>query len=328
MKSICLFALLTSAAFGQYSLVLPTTGSVTNASVPANSGICIYEGDANVTASGSLEIVRYTASNCQIDIAVSGTNIQAEPGFAIGGTGPCVGNPITFETSQLSSTYFKFRAAKDDAGKIFYFDIWDGLTGTLLQNIHQNVAPNNICTYSAVSSPSYVNGITFGDSSSGIAFTSDFFREIDTWIPEGSQIPLTASTASYQFQWKFDQSNADASGNGYSWTPSNIPCVANACYTSSATVEALILSVPQVCQTAYAGAPAKPTWSAWISLKVGVVNCLDGTLSYCSDLSIGCGDLCLDADRWRECSAIFRQRGAAYRNPTKLWIVYVSSCRH
>lgn len=272
MKSLSLlfFAFLALSLNGQItqSIVFPSTGSAANNSIPAQSGNCRIEGLLqNWSASITQGQINGTQDCGLILSFISGNRFGAYWSQGNSGTGPCVGSPAILSLDSLPSKNFYFRFQKTVAGSGSFpaltslVEFWDA------NGVYQTPT---LCTYTSVSG-SYSNGDSIGATDQ---LTIAFYRTYTTLVPQGSQMPVTEplSSSGLLHQWKFDNSLADSSGNGYTATLTSTPCVANACYTSTGTVQNLVVSSPRTNDA--------PSWTNWIAMKAGVSNTLDGTQSF------------------------------------------------
>lgn len=283
MLKFLFFLVLLCPTFGQItqSIVLPATGQAFNSSTPAQTGDCREElllQNWNATVDNS-QIAGNTSgsSRCGISIgyfaaqnAVVAYWVQANNG----GMGPCTGNPSFVQLAPLPDKNIYIRVQKTLAGGAglpaitFSFEAWDS-AGNYLPVL----GPGRTCTYTGLGGPAYANGDSVSDTASSHSSTIAFYRTYNALVALGTQMPVTspASTTGLVLEWKFDNSLLDSSGNGYTATLANTPCGGNSCFTSTGTVQNLVVSRPQFSPT---------FWSDWVSMRTGVSNTLTGVQSF------------------------------------------------
>jgi hypothetical protein len=165
---------------------------------------------------------------------------------------------VAIPLSLFANNYLYFRYQHDQAGTLGpamtdYIQAWDHL-GVLQFSVANSYSADN---------PSYnFGGLYVAQNGNATVQTVHFVRSGTTLVPIASRSPATADTGplnsgSWAFQWKFDGSLADASGNG--WTP--------AMYDSSTPSGTCGSTATSYCNTLYQSVfpvitTNVPTWRA------------------------------------------------------------------
>lgn len=261
------------------SIVIPATGKAENTGIPAQSGDCRVEILLqNWTLSGTTNIVGTNMCGLSMEWVAAGSFIRTYWLQGNGGTGLCVGNYATISLTGLPTQTVYIRSQKTIAGgsglpaNTYSIEAWDS-NGTALTI---GGVGAGLCTFTAVSgSPAYSSGTAVGNTSSATVASVGFYRGYSTLSARGAQMPVTTPTSSTGliFQWKFDNSLGDSSGNSYAAALTNVPCTGSpgSCYASTGSIQNLLVSRPQFSPTSY---------SNWISMRTGVANTLNGSTSF------------------------------------------------
>lgn len=286
---VCALAVSVQAQITQ-SIVFPSGGWASNASVPPQTGDCNKEIQIQNWANTVDNSTIVPPATCGLIV----TYLAGTPGFiqlywqnGNMGTGACVGNPSLINLANVPTKFLALRVQKTVAGNsgaglpamTSTVEAWDANGGYVTIT-----GSGNKCTYTSLGG-SYATGESVSDSfGSTVSTTVAFYREGTVLVPLQSIMPVTApllGCTGLVFEWKFDNSLADScNSNSFPATLNSTPCAALACYTSTGTVQNLVLAVPSLATTPFTGSQALPFWSSWITMKVGAVITLDGTKSF------------------------------------------------
>lgn len=268
----CLFAI---SCFGQItqSIVVPGGGTASNGSIPATCNAdCRIEGLVQNWGTPDNSNI-FTIGGMSFSYLASGARFQV---FWPQGTGgPCIGAvpPVNLSIFSTPNAYFRYQvsvagnaALAGGAANANSIEFWDAAG---------NPVYTNTCLYTGHSGAT-ANGATVGDAASTPSTSVGFVREFNTIVSPGAQMPVTSPAGAFAvgevFEWKFDNSLVDSSGNGYTATLTSVPCVANACYTSTGAVQNLVVSTPKT--------PDANSFTNWKPWKVGSVNTVTGAASF------------------------------------------------
>ena len=236
------------------SSLVTTTAKVVNSSVPSQNQNAPWRLEFAIHDWGSpvenAHPCGAQAIGLNCEWLSAGTILQLTTSWDIGG--------LVCRINQLGSLPVQFiyvRYQRDPSTKTETCEGWD---------IHGTKIDDSILTYSSNNTAYNFAGVEAGgaDASSQIAF----FRIHHTLLSANSRPPVTADNSNTLVHWKFDNSLADASGNGY---------------TGSAQGSVSYASTPgQTLVVAFPKTAAAPQWSNWVSLRAGRPNRLDAAASY------------------------------------------------
>jgi hypothetical protein len=262
MRSLLILTL-ASAAFAGQSIVL-TNHLVANNSVPAapSSGQWIREGYLDVIPPS------ISTTNYLIHESTTGLLVWLLPGCGgicfqatvqtESGVSPASGCTIRVDQIPSHAVYFRYQhnyAAFSDS-----CELWD---------INGNLFSQQTSTYTSITANSAGANIVGGPDTEQWAFTR---LCTGGTVAPGSTMPTTTGPSgngcpagTRVFEWKFDGSLADSSGNGYT-----------AAMDSGSPSYATTLHQIAIAVIKTAGAPI---WSNWVSFRAGNPGQLDGTAS-------------------------------------------------
>ena len=126
---------------------------------------------------------------------------------------------ISYDVGGLHRQAHVVRLQIDPVNKLREIELWDS---------EGNLLFSNACPFTSVTTPS--TGAQIGQGGEARSLNVGFYRVSNTLVPMNSRPPSTVDDANRVFEWKFDGTLADASGNGYNATASILPCSGAPCY--------------------------------------------------------------------------------------------------
>src|SRR6185436_5401386 len=253
------FFLFASMAFGGQDALITNAFTLSNTSVPAQSGHCTVEGvisgqsnpaNGNIFAGGNACSLRFVWN-------AAGGVVFADWTRGIGG------DVLQFG---LGTTLHPFRIQIDPATDTLTFDIWDETctivnSGTLVYPGHTGSSSNG-------------QSITATDAN---GFRLAWLRISTDTFPAATGCPTTAATGrNFIAHWKFEGNLNDSSGNGYTLT-GGTPAYTPTLSAFANLVVAVVCSSTCSGQKAYAS--LLPSGTA-ISVRAGMPATLDGSASF------------------------------------------------
>lgn len=256
------------ACFGGQGLVIATgqrTTSLTDPNIADATSYTVEDAWRGVTIPGSNSIV-YDLNGIGItaELISSGTIRFTDK------RDTTTGASCQFDIT--ARTQFMTRLTRDVSGLKFSCEIWN-YTGSGYALVTQTITSVNSWAFS---------GGVVGDNGGGTAtnITCDFHRIYTSIVALGSKPPTTFWTGGTtttepgtSTAWKFDGNGNDASGNGNTITTT--------AFTTGGGFSATTNQTPQARWTVHSSigpwASTQPSWSDWLSLKVGTAETLDGS---------------------------------------------------
>ena len=212
-----------------------------------------------------------TTSDGMAELNAAGVNIDYSNSttlrFAsdwITGESPSV---ITTPISSYVNGYIYWRTIFDNAGtigpaKTFYAQAWDD---TGVQQLNQSITYTGDSGYSNA-------GVYVGQTSNTTVQRVHFIRCGTTLVPLTARSPATAdvgplNSGSWSFQWKFDGTLADSSGNGWTATMSDSSTPSGTCGSTATSYCSTLYQVPIPIITSSA-----VTWRAGVAQSPSCAN--------------------------------------------------------